>query len=132
MPVKIAFQVGFWLLSAACLCVAADPRQADAQREYEQGLRYERAGQPEKAWDSFSRSITAGPTANAYLHRAKAKLALKVQDKALGDLAETIRLDPKNLEALHLRAETYANLGQHRNALNDFARLIELGAGTSA
>src|SRR6202522_889677 len=118
------------LLGFAMLGLGAEARKA--QIEYEQGLRWEAAGHWQEAYASFSASLDAQPTAQAYLHRGKAQLTLRLPTKAVDDLTEAIRLDPKNTEALRWRSETYAKLGDQRGVITDLTALFELGAETSA
>jgi len=80
----------------------------------------------------FSASLGDEPTAAAYLHRAKTQLALNLPDKAIDDLTEAIRLDPKNPDALRWRSETYAKLGNQRGVIADLTALFDLGVETSA
>src|SRR5579863_8453604 len=94
------------ILSCATLATAADSQKA--QREYQRGFHLEQAGQWQEAYAAFSASLDAEPTAPAYLHRAKTELALNLPQKAVDDLTETLRLEPKNPDALRWRSETYA------------------------
>src|SRR5258707_3197633 len=93
------------MLACAALALSADSRKA--QREYEQGIRLEQAGHWQEAYDAFSASLNSDPTAQAYLHRAKTQLALNLPAKAIDDLTEVLRLDPKNPDALRWRSETH-------------------------
>src|SRR5438105_482377 len=117
-------------LAFAALGVAGDSRKA--QHEYERGLRLEQAGHWQEAYDAFSVSLDAEPTAPAYLHRAKSVLALNLPEKAVHDLTEAIRLDPKNPDALRWRSETYWKLRNHRGVIADLTGLFALGVETSA
>jgi len=117
------------MLAFAGLALCADSRKA--QREYEQGIRLEQAGHWQEAYEAFSASLGDEPTAAAYLHRAKTQLALNLPDKAIDDLTEAIRLDPKNPDALRWRSETYAKLGNQRGVIADLTALFDLGVETS-
>src|SRR5271166_59278 len=97
------------MFALATLAAAGDSQKA--QREYRRGFGLEQAGQWQEAYDAFSASLDAAPTALAYLHRAKTELALALPEKAVDDLTEAIRLDPKNPDALRWRSETYEKLG---------------------
>ena len=84
------------LLSALLLPGIA--RAADS-RKFEQGLRYEQAGLWQQAADAFSASIDAAPSAPAYLHRAKARLALDQTQTAVADLDQALLLNPEDAES---------------------------------
>jgi tetratricopeptide (TPR) repeat protein len=118
------------LLACATLAMPGDTRKA--QREYEQGLHLEQAGHWQEAYDAFSASLNEEPSATAYLHRAKTELALELPAKAVDDLTESIRLDPKEPDALRWRSETYAKLGNYRGVIADLTALFDLGVETSA
>src|SRR5579872_1270760 len=109
---------------------AADPKKA--QHEYENGLRYEQAGRMQEAYWSFSQALAADPTEQAYLHRAKAQLALGATEKAIDDLSHAWGLDPKDPEPLRLRGELYAKKGERAKAVEDLSKAIELGAPSSS
>jgi len=118
------------MLSFASLATAADSQKA--QREFQQGVHLEQAGQWQEAYEAFSASLEAEPGAPAYLHRAKTELALNLPEKAVDDLTEAIRLEPKNQDALRWRSETYAKLNNSRGVIADLTALFELGVETSA
>jgi tetratricopeptide (TPR) repeat protein len=117
------------LLALAVWAFAADPKKA--QREYEEGVRLEQAGRWQEAYDAFSRSLDSDPTAQAYLHRAKTQLALDLPAKAVDDLTEALRLEPKNPDALRWRSETYDKLGNYRGVIADLTALFDQGVETS-
>jgi tetratricopeptide (TPR) repeat protein len=48
-------------------------------------------------------------------------------EKAMADLTEAIRLDPKNGSAFYYRALTHERMGKRRNAEDDFANAKRLG-----
>ena len=77
-------------LVCAVLALCADSKKS--AREYDQGLNYEHAGQWQPALAAFTASLAAEPNAPAYLHRAKAQIALNMPEKAIEDLDEAIRL----------------------------------------
>src|ERR1019366_1208266 len=112
------------------LALAGDVRKA--QREFEQGIHLEQAGHWQEAYDAFSASINEEPTAPAYLHRAKTELALELPAKAVDDLTESIRLEPKDPEALRWRSETYSKLGNDRGVIADLTAVFVLGVESSA
>src|SRR5579885_2885270 len=118
------------ILLVAASARAADPKKA--QREYENGLRYEQAGKMQEAVWSFSQSLAAEPTGQAYLHRAKAELSLSATAKAIDDLSRAIGMDPKDPEAWRMRGELYAKQNENAKALEDLNKAIALGVSTSS
>jgi tetratricopeptide (TPR) repeat protein len=114
---------------ALLLAVAADSQKA--QRDLQLGVSLEQAGRWQEAYDAFSASLAADPTGPAYLHRAKAEIALNLPEKAVDDLTEAIRLDPKNPDALRWRSEMYVKLGNHRGVVTDLTALFDQGVETS-
>ncbi len=127
-------RVWFWccaaLLYAAGLYAADQHKTPD--RDYDQGIRYEQAGQWQQAEAAFSRSIASHPAASAYVHRGRAETALGTPAKALDDLAQAIRLSPDDPEAFRVRGEANFKLGVYPDAVSDFTRSITLGAESSA
>src|ERR1051325_8551749 len=117
------------ILLVAMAAIAADPKKA--QRDYETGLRYEQAGKMQEAFWSFSQSLAADPTAQAYLHRAKTQIALHADVKAIDDLSHSLGMDAKDPEVWRLRGQLYAKQGDATKALSDLSKAIELGASTS-
>ena len=111
------------MVGFAAVATAADSQKA--QREFQQGVHLEQAGQWQEAYDAFSASLEAEPGAQAYLHRAKTELALNLPQKAVDDLTEAIRLDPKNPDALRWRSEMYVKLGNHRGVVTDLTALFD-------
>jgi tetratricopeptide (TPR) repeat protein len=105
----------------------ADPRadQRKAQREFENGIRYEEAGQWQEAYYAFSASLAADTTGPAYLHRAKASLKLGSLQKAGDDLTWAIRLAPKDPETIRLYSSTLLERGESYGQRGDFDRAVE-------
>ncbi len=118
------------LLAFAAVALCADTKKA--QRDFEQGVHLEQGGQWAEAYSAFTASLDAAPNAPAYLHRAKAQIALGNPEKAVDDLTEAIRLDPKDPEALRQRAEAYVKMGNHRGVIADLTAVFALGVETSA
>src|SRR5258708_12091745 len=104
-------------LASAALGVGGDSRKA--QHEYERGLRLEQAGHWQEAYDTFSASLDAEPTAQAYLHRAKTQLAMERPGKAVDDLTEALRLEPKNPHPLPWPSHTYPTIATYPRVISD-------------
>lgn len=117
-----------------CLLIGAAANAGDAkkaQRDFEQGLRYEQAGKMQEAYWSFSQALAENPTDQAYLHRARAQVALNAPLKAIDDLSHASGMAPNNAEIFLLRGALYAKQGEKQKALDDLNKAIQLGATTS-
>jgi tetratricopeptide (TPR) repeat protein len=83
----------------------------------------------EKAIADFTKAIRLAPNwAFPYAGRATACLVLtRKAPQVLVDLAEAIRLAPKDPAFYRLRADLYRSLGDEANAARDERRIQELG-----
>lgn len=71
----------------------------------------------------------APPNAYSYAMRALVNMFLDEQpEKIIADLSQAIKLQNSYWEAYVLRAEQYAELGQHKKACLDVKKAVELGA----
>ena len=61
------------------------------------------------------------------LHTAAYHL-LGEHQRAVEDLDEAIRLDPKYADNYYNRGNAYGKLGEHQRAIQDYERAIQLGA----
>ena len=75
----------------------------------------------------FSKAIETNPSAQAYLERATARLALGQAAEAVADLTRVVELDPENVRALNERGTTWRALGKLTEAKADFDALISRG-----
>ncbi len=66
---------------------------------------------------------------DAYFSRAKLFLSKKDYDRAIADLDQTIRLEPKAVGALTLRGMAYSNKGDYDRAIADYTKALELYPG---
>ena len=66
----------------------------------------------------------------AYFGRGLAYENKNEHDKAIADLTESIRLDPKNAKAYYNRGLAYENKNEHDNAVADFTEAIRLDRKT--
>jgi tetratricopeptide (TPR) repeat protein len=82
---------------------------------------------------ALNQVIRATPTAEAYRLRARAYLGRGNPEKALADLDQVIRLEPRVGTNLAERGHAHATLGNHDRAINDFTQAVQLSdrsAGT--
>lgn len=82
-----------------------------------------------------SEAISRNPNAGAYLLRASARYLLRDFAQAAADFSEAFRRNPEFLRnplAVESRAESYLNLGDHRNAIADYDRVVALGPADPA
>lgn len=110
-----------------------DYRQADRLLDswgaYERGLEELRAGKFPEAAASFSRAIAGHPTPDNYLWRSKAYRKAGDSKRALEDLGQVIRLDPKVAEAYFMRGQILRDSGEKQEGLNDIRKAASLGNG---
>ena len=103
-------------MAALCLVLAASGIGRESRKAYEQGLRWERASQPERAIQAFSDAIKAAPDNwEAYAHRAALRLGIGDLTHAIEDLDAVIRSRPDDAEAYRMRADAFfqwRNLGE--------------------
>ncbi|MFP4473075.1 MAG: tetratricopeptide repeat protein [Candidatus Omnitrophota bacterium] len=95
------------------------------------GILFMEIGEYDKAVEDFSRAIDLAPQATLYYHRFQAYKKLKQWLPALKDLNHLIYLDPQNVQAYKERAVLYFRQGRLEWALNDIARIRELGGEIS-
>jgi tetratricopeptide (TPR) repeat protein len=66
------------------------------------------------------------PSPDACLARGLAHVKKRAYAKAIAELTEAIRLDPKNVDAYRWRSHCYAALGDETNADSDYSKVEEL------
>ena len=72
------------------------------------------------------RGETAKDSAIAHHERALSYRSKGDSDRAIADLSEAIRLDPKYAEAYYLRGVSYRNKGDLARAISDYSEAIRL------
>jgi tetratricopeptide (TPR) repeat protein len=72
----------------------ADPRQSAAEY-FQQGYAQQMAGQYRQALESYTRSIEAFPTAEAYTFRGWTHSLLGDYEQAIAECLQAIKLDPE-------------------------------------
>jgi len=89
----------------------------DARALAQTGFEAMHSGNAHKARESFERVVAAG-RADAAVHAALAYACRKLDDKksALAAAERALALDPRNLRALLLKADHYAEIGDGRGA----------------
>ena len=77
---------------------------------------------PERRIIACSRSIDSGnltwvSLAQEYYARGRAQADMRHRTQAIDDFSQTIRLDPRHVNALHDRGKTYENASRLKSAL---------------
>src|SRR6516164_8432899 len=78
------------------------------------------------------RGETAKDSAIAHHERALSYRSKGDSDRAIADLSEAIRLDPKYAEAYYLRGVSYRNKGDLARAISDYSETIRLAPKVAA
>jgi len=69
---------------------------------------------------------------DAFVCRGDWRLADQEFQKAIDDYNSAIKLDPANLQALLNRSQAFQHLGRHKEAIQDWRKLVELGSSAPA
>jgi len=82
-------------------------------------------------WDIAIRELDAAIALDddfawPFYARAYCRFKLALREDALPDLKRAIRLKPKDIEAIYLRAMVNADLGRLSEAISDYTLVIEL------
>ncbi|MBX3151186.1 tetratricopeptide repeat protein [Candidatus Obscuribacterales bacterium] len=86
---------------------------------------YLATGKFEKALTTLDKLITLRPKhVTPYMERAKAQFGLKNYSKAVKDCDQVLLLSKENPDALLLRADCFAQLGDKIAAINDYERSV--------
>jgi tetratricopeptide (TPR) repeat protein len=94
-----------------------DPSNKSAYEN--RGYALKETGDATKALDDFSKAISMG-VSNEKILLSRAELLLKKETgKAMQDLNAVLKLNPKNVKALELRAQAYFNTRKFDEALKD-------------
>ncbi len=106
--------------------VAAAGLEADSpDAAFTRGLALLEEGRYVEAEQAFSRTLAAEPNdAEAYHHRALARLALQQLDSALEDCRQALALAPDDLDALSVRAQVYLARGRCEEAVFDATNIL--------
>ena len=96
---------------------------------YEQGLKEMREKRFAEAVASFSLAVEGHPSADSYLWRSKAFRKAGDSRRALDDLEQALRLDPKIAEAYFLRGQILREGGEKKQGLAEIRKAASLGHG---
>ncbi|KAI9189956.1 TOM (translocase of outer membrane) complex component [Blastocladiella emersonii ATCC 22665] len=105
------------------------PKQKEemAQKLKAEGNELYKAGKFSEALSYYSRAIDLQPTSSVFwCNRAACYSNLNDPAKVIEDCTKAIELDPTYVKALHRRAIAFEQLGQLRDALNDFTTMTIL------
>ena len=95
------------------------------------GLRSLAAGQDDEAADSFSDAITLQPdVAEAWHQRALARYHAGNVKGAIGDLQETVRLEPRNFAAFRTLADIATEREDWKGAYAAWQKVLEIDPKT--
>ncbi len=116
------------IAALACLSLAP-PAAGQATDEQRQCINETDEYSPEQQLEACTAVIQAGPADHlplAYYNRGLAHLRRDDLRQAIADWSETIRLDPKDADALVNRGTTYHREGKFALAIADYDRAIAL------
>lgn len=99
----------------------------DARALAQAGIEALRAGNPQKARESFERIVAAGQAdASISLALAIACGALHDPGAALAAVDQALKLEPRNLRALVMKGDHLASLGNHRAASSFYRAAVDI------
>lgn len=101
----------------------APPPATSAAQALAEGTEYLKNGDNEKALAALERAIALNPkNADAHLQECRALAALRRHAEAIPACTESLRLKPKNTEALRDRGHYFLNLGKIDQGLADLKK----------
>jgi tetratricopeptide (TPR) repeat protein len=98
----------------------------DARRYYEEGSQFSRENKTDDAIRTFTKSIEAGPSAEAYNARAAEYNRKGRPDDAISDANRAIMMNEKYASPYFIRGNSYFKKGDFGKALKDYSRSIIL------
>ncbi len=105
--------------------VSLDPRLAQAY--YHRGMLHAQSEEQQAAISDYNRALSLDPSlTDGYYHRALLLAAAGDDQGAVRDLSVFLGRQGDHLRAHFLRGESYVALKQHRLAMDDFSRVIQL------
>lgn len=114
-----------WLALAAVVLVSTGA----ADKELQEGIQAQQAGQHEKAIAVFTRAIKRNPkNVQAYFYRGVVLSGASQFDEGIKDYSKAIELKPDHKEAYWSRGYSYANAKKYDQAIADYTKALELGA----
>lgn len=103
-------------------------KKKQAKEELKLGLEFLYQSAPDKAMPHLDKAIELDPTlAEAYYHRANARVNLLDYDNALLDFNEAIAIDSVYMEAYYNRGNLYTIKGERLKACEDYKKAESLG-----
>jgi Tfp pilus assembly protein PilF len=108
-------------------------RRKRAQPHLEDGIAAHRAGDLNKAVESYTKAIEIDPKfAVAFNLRGKAFSGLQYFNLSVADQTQAIKLDPTLVDALMARGLLMRTSGNFNGAISDFSRVIKLTSDAGA
>lgn len=105
----------------------------DAYQIVRRGCLRANVGDVEDAIADFSKAIGLIPTyGEAYRLRALAYLQMNELDSAMADIKEDLRLRPENSDTRSTYGDILRRMQQHREALRDYERSLELDSKSAS
>jgi TonB family protein len=132
VAVKISVEVKFSLLTPPHVQQPMEePRTA--QEAYRRGARFVRERRQEDAVAMFAKASALDPKmAHAWAGRARVAFQENRYGESIKNLDEALRLQPGNAMWHDLRGLAYSHSGQHKRAIEDYNRAIELNPSAPA
>ncbi|KAF6206370.1 hypothetical protein GE061_017603 [Apolygus lucorum] len=104
--------------------LSQEERETMALTEKDIGNEYYRSNNIEKAIKHYTRSIHLHTSVAGLNNRAAAYLRQCAFNKALEDLHQVVKLDPKNVKAKFRRAQSFQHKNMFREALDDINEVL--------
>jgi tetratricopeptide (TPR) repeat protein len=114
----------FWALASRLR--KSDPHRAAAMHDLA-GQEFLRAKDIKNAEAQYTAALKLSPRdGDAYVGRAAAKMEAEKYWDAIGDLNYALKISPNNIDALRQRGRAWAQLGNSKNAQEDFEQAAAL------
>lgn len=112
-------------IEACTAVIAKNPNDGGAYQS--RSYAYERLNRGEEALNDAHRAVSLTPRAETFVVRAAAYILTGNYDRALDDLSQALRLNPKYQLAFVNRAYVYEKQNRTDQAIADYRTTIQLG-----
>jgi tetratricopeptide (TPR) repeat protein len=94
------------------------------------GHAHAKKGQLTQAFADQETALRIEPTATTYIGRAIDLIEAGDYDRAIADINEALRLDPKHLHAFIYRGDIFLKKREFTKAIEDYNRALEIGSAS--